>query len=104
MHSGFQENTLYILLMATGLSRPCEGVNEMRNVSRWSAWIWALALMMGAATAAAQDRKKAPEGARLYLISPENGATLKSPVTARFGLTGMVLGWGTRITCRSTRR
>jgi hypothetical protein len=48
-----------------------------------------LVLMLGAAAATAQERRKAPEGARLYLISPANGATLKSPVTVRFGLAGM---------------
>jgi len=61
----------------------------MRKLTRWSAWIWVPALAMGAAVAAQETRKKAPEGARLYVISPENGATLKSPVTARFGLAGM---------------
>lgn len=61
----------------------------MRNLYRWAAWILLPALMAGA-TASAQDlRKKAPEGARLYIISPENGATLKSPLTVRFGLSGM---------------
>lgn len=61
----------------------------MRNVTRWSAWIWVLALMMGAAATAQETRKKAPEGASLYFISPENGAKVKSPVTVRFGLNGM---------------
>lgn len=31
----------------------------------------------------------APAGAKVYFISPENGAKLKSPVTVRFGLAGM---------------
>lgn len=35
------------------------------------------------------ERTPAPEGARLYFISPEDGATVKSPVTVRFGLEGM---------------
>lgn len=61
----------------------------MKNPGRWFAWIGVLVLMLGAAAATAQERRKAPEGARLYLISPENGATLKSPVTVRFGLAGM---------------
>ncbi|TCO73487.1 DUF4399 domain-containing protein [Rhodovulum euryhalinum] len=39
--------------------------------------------------AAAQDRTPAPEGARAYIISPENGATVSNPVTIRFGLEGM---------------
>lgn len=60
------------------------------NVMHWFARIFVSALLMGAVTAAAQEtRKPAPEGAWLYIISPENGATPKSPVTARFGLSGM---------------
>jgi len=31
----------------------------------------------------------APKGAQAYLISPQDGETLKSPVTVRFGLSGM---------------
>lgn len=45
-----------------------------------------------AAFASAQTavpRTPAPEGATVYFISPEDGATLRSPVSVRFGLTGM---------------
>lgn len=31
----------------------------------------------------------APEGARAYIISPADGATVTSPVTVRFGLSGI---------------
>ncbi len=31
----------------------------------------------------------APEGVELYFISPQDGATVSSPVRVRFGLTGM---------------
>ncbi len=31
----------------------------------------------------------APAGAEVYFIAPQNGATLHSPVTIRFGLKGM---------------
>jgi hypothetical protein len=48
-----------------------------------------LALGVSVAATAQELRKKAPEGASLYFISPENGAKVKSPVTARFGLAGM---------------
>jgi hypothetical protein len=48
-----------------------------------------LALMASVTATAQEPRKKVPEGARLYFISPENGAKLKSPVAARFGLVGM---------------
>lgn len=44
-----------------------------------------------ATLAAAQDipRQASPEGARLYIITPEDGAVVSSPVTVRFGLSGM---------------
>jgi hypothetical protein len=48
-----------------------------------------LALGVSVAATAQDIRKKAPEGASLYFISPENGAKVKSPVVARFGLAGM---------------
>jgi hypothetical protein len=34
-------------------------------------------------------RVAAPEAARCYIISPSDGAVVKSPVTVRFGLEGM---------------
>lgn len=61
----------------------------MRNATRWFAWIWVLALGVSVAATAQESRKKAPEGASLYFISPENGARVKSPVAVRFGLAGM---------------
>lgn len=42
-----------------------------------------------AAIAAELPTTMAPAGAKVYLISPANGATVTSPVTVRFGLTGM---------------
>lgn len=55
-----------------------------------------LAFVLGpsclAASASAQDgppRSPSSDGAELYVISPEDGATVKSPVTVRFGLKGM---------------
>ena len=35
------------------------------------------------------QRTPAPEGAKLYFITPESGATVSSPVTIRFGLSSM---------------
>ncbi|GAP65962.1 rod shape-determining protein RodA [Mizugakiibacter sediminis] len=54
----------------------------------------ALGLVLAAAGAAAQTagtlpRSKAPEHARLYFISPKDGATVGRDVTVRFGLEGM---------------
>jgi len=48
----------------------------------------AIAIALGGA-AAAQERTPAPEGAEVYFIAPEDGATVSNPVTIRFGLTGM---------------
>lgn len=41
------------------------------------------------ATAADLPRSPAPEKARAYIISPSDGANVKSPVTVVFGLDGM---------------
>ncbi|ARE39463.1 ATPases of the AAA+ class [Rhodovulum sp. P5] len=49
----------------------------------------AFALASFAAAAHASDRTPSPEGARAYIISPEDGATVSSPVTITFGLDGM---------------
>ena len=37
----------------------------------------------------AQDRTAAPEGAQVYILSPQDGETVSSPVTVVFGLQGM---------------
>jgi hypothetical protein len=42
-----------------------------------------------AAPAAAAARTPSPPGAEAYIISPKDGATVKSPVEVRFGLKGM---------------
>lgn len=49
-------------------------------------------LILGLTTPTAMadaTRTKAPEGAKVYFIEPANGATVASPVTVKFGLTGM---------------
>lgn len=61
----------------------------MKNPVRWAAWIVVPALMLSVAASAQEYRKKVPEDARLYIISPANDATVKSPFTVRFGLSGM---------------
>ncbi|HEU4620257.1 MAG TPA: DUF4399 domain-containing protein [Gammaproteobacteria bacterium] len=40
-------------------------------------------------SAGALPRTAAPAGAEVYIISPEDGATVSSPVVVRFGLKGM---------------
>lgn len=49
----------------------------------------ALALVVLAFPALAQDRTPAPKGAKVYIISPQDGATVSSPVKVVFGLAGM---------------
>jgi hypothetical protein len=49
----------------------------------------AVALIAFSFPALAQDRTSAPEGARAYIISPQDGATVSNPVTVIFGLEGM---------------
>jgi hypothetical protein len=49
------------------------------------------AVLVAASTTAAfaQERTPSPAGAEVYIISPKNGETVKSPVLVRFGLKGM---------------
>lgn len=47
----------------------------------------ALALVIMTGSAIAQTA--APEGAKVYLIEPSDGAVVSGPVTVRFGLSGM---------------
>lgn len=53
------------------------------------AFVVAVALGLGTGMAFADDRTKAPEGAKVYFIEPTNGATVSNPVTIKFGLAGM---------------
>lgn len=41
------------------------------------------------ASASDDFRTKAPEGAQVYFIAPQDGATVTNPVTVKFGLRGM---------------
>ncbi len=53
---------------------------------------WKLAWLMilsGPALAADLPRSPAPPDVQLYFISPQDGATVASPVVVRFGLRGM---------------
>lgn len=47
------------------------------------------ALLALSCTAAFADQMASPPGAKVYIIAPRNGATVKSPVTVEFGLKGM---------------
>jgi hypothetical protein len=53
-------------------------------------WSMLLVLISGYATAGSADLiSAAPEGAAVYFIEPTDGATVTSPLTVKFGLTGM---------------
>ena len=47
------------------------------------------ACAMALALPAVAGDTPAPEGARVYFVTPEDGATVQSPVTVAFGLSGM---------------
>lgn len=49
----------------------------------------ALGAFMPAASALANDATPSAEGAEVYFITPQDGDTVKGPVTVRFGLKGM---------------
>jgi hypothetical protein len=49
----------------------------------------ALGVTLFAAFAVAQDRTAPAPDAKVYIIAPQNGATVHGPVTVRFGLQGM---------------
>jgi hypothetical protein len=49
----------------------------------------ACVLLASLPSTAAAGMSPAPEGARVYIISPADGATVKSPLTVVFGLSGM---------------
>lgn len=56
----------------------------------WRRNVGLLALTLAvAAGSLALERTPAPDGVALYIISPEDGASVESPVTVRFGLRGM---------------
>lgn len=48
-----------------------------------------LAALAAAVPALAAERTPAPEGARVFIIAPADGAVVASPVTVQFGLSGM---------------
>lgn len=49
----------------------------------------AAGLSLGASAAADPGRTPAPEGAKAYIITPEDGATVPQTFVVRFGLSGM---------------
>lgn len=53
--------------------------------------IAALVLAASVTAVQAQERTPAPPGAKVFIISPRNGATVTNPVTVKFGIKGMTL-------------
>lgn len=56
----------------------------------------AILALLPAMALADSHRTSAPEGASVYFIAPQDGATVSSPLTVRFGLAGMGVappGW-----------
>ena len=51
----------------------------------------AAALVLAATAAHAQDRTPSPPGAKVFIVSPKNGAKVTSPFTVKFGIKGMTL-------------
>jgi len=51
----------------------------------------ALALVGSVTAAQAQDRTPSPAGAKVFIVSPKDGATVSSPVTVKFGVKGMAV-------------
>lgn len=49
----------------------------------------ATSALLAVAPAQSMELTPAPEGAEVYIISPEDGATVPSPVTVQFGMRGM---------------
>ena len=46
-------------------------------------------LALAASFAWAQERTPSPPGAKVFIVSPKNGAKVTSPVTVKFGIQGM---------------
>jgi Domain of unknown function (DUF4399) len=51
----------------------------------------ALVLVGSVTVAQAQERTPSPAGAKVFIVSPKNGATVTNPVTVKFGIKGMTL-------------
>lgn len=53
--------------------------------------IVAALLLAATPLALAQERSTSPPGAKVFIITPKNGATVHNPVEVKFGLKGMVI-------------
>ena len=64
---------------------------QRRTLASWRISLLVMVVLVGmpAGAPAQSERTPAPEGVRLYFISPKDDAKLASPVAVRFGLSGM---------------
>ncbi len=64
---------------------------QRRTLASWriSLLVMVVLVSMPVGAPAQSERTPAPEGVRLYFISPKDDAKLASPVAVRFGLSGM---------------
>lgn len=63
--------------------------DDIRTLSRRTFAVGLGAALLSLPLAAAAEATMAPPEAELYFIAPADGATVKNPVTVRFGLKGM---------------
>jgi hypothetical protein len=67
-----------------------------KEVAMRTITLFAVSLLMGSGLALAADtpaaaRTKAPHGAKVFIVSPKNGATVGQDVTVKFGVKGIAL-------------
>ncbi len=63
--------------------------DDIRSLSRRTLAVGLGTVLLSLPLAALAEATMAPPEAALYFIAPADGATVKSPVTVRFGLKGM---------------
>jgi hypothetical protein len=61
----------------------------MRRLRRPGCFVLVGCVAAASLAASALERTPAPAGVKLYVISPRDGETVRSPVLVRFGLAGM---------------
>ena len=93
MRIPFQRSVLVALVASATLLQACseqpEPAREDNKAAAPAAPEQHAAHEAEAPKASGITRSTAPEGARVFFVSPEDGATVSSPVTVEFGLEGM---------------
>lgn len=65
-----------------------ESINNLPMIKK-SGWVAVLILLVIGSPLDILARQKSPAGASVFIISPKDGETVKSPFTVRFGIKGM---------------